>query len=81
MTKTAPRRVAPDPGALSQQDVDDHEVDPMPYRSWCPACVEGRGIGDQHEVGPEGRVPVGSFDHLFATKKGVKLRGNYCQQT
>ncbi len=39
----APRRVAPDPGAPSQQDIDDHEVDHMPYRCWCPACVEGRG--------------------------------------
>ena len=71
----APRRVAPDPGAPSQQQIDDHEVDHMPYRSWCPACVEGRGIGDQHKAGPEGRVPVVSFDYLLVTKKGVRQQG------
>ena len=20
------------------------------YRSWCAACVEGRGVGDQHRI-------------------------------
>ena len=38
----APRRVAPDPGAPTQQQIDDHEIDHMPYRCWCEACVAGR---------------------------------------
>ena len=71
----APRRVAPDPGSPSQQQIDDHEVDHMPYRSWCPARVGGRGIGDQHKAGPEGRVPIVSFDYLLVTKTGVKQQG------
>ena len=70
----APRRVAPDPGAPSQQDVDEHEIDHTPYRSWCDACVEGRGIGDQHRAGPEGRVPVVSFDYLLITTRGVRQK-------
>ena len=47
----------------------------MPYRSWCEACVAGRGIGDKHRAGPESQVPVVSFDCLLATKKGIKLKG------
>jgi len=71
----APKRAAPDPGAPTQQQIDDHEIDHMPYRSWCEACVSGRGIGDQHRAGPESQVPTISFDYLLVTKKGIKLSG------
>ena len=71
----APRRTAPDPGAPTQQQIDDHEIDHMPYRCWCEACVAGRGIGDQHRAGPESQVPTVSFDYLLVTKKGIKLKG------
>ena len=71
----APRRTAPDPGAPTQQQIDDHEIDHMPYRCWCEACVAGRGIGDQHRSGPESQVPTISFDYLLVTKKGIKLKG------
>ena len=71
----APKRTAPDPGAPTQQQIDDHEIDHVPYRCWCEACVAGRGIGDQHRAGPESTVPVISFDYLLVTKKGIKLKG------
>ena len=29
----APKRAAPDPGGPTQQQIDDHEIDHMPYRS------------------------------------------------
>ena len=67
--------MARDPGAPTQQQIDDQDVDHTPYRSWCDACVEGSGIGDQHRAGPESKVPVISFDYLLVTKKGIKLRG------
>ena len=47
----------------------------MPSRSWCEACVSGRGIGDQHRSGPESQVPTISFAYLLVTKKGIKLKG------
>ena len=31
-----------DPGAPTEPEVDRHNVTRMPFRSWCPACVEGR---------------------------------------
>lgn len=71
----AARRVAADPGAPTAEEVEEHEVDHLPYRCWCEACVRGRGTGDQHRAGPESRVPVISFDYLLVTKAGVKLRG------
>ena len=70
----APERTAPDPGAPTQQQIDGHEIDHVPYRSWCEACVAGRGIGDQHRAGPESTVPVIRFDYLLVTKKGIKLK-------
>ena len=29
-----PKRVAPDPGMPTQSEVDDHNVDHLPFRSW-----------------------------------------------
>ena len=46
----APKRAVPDPGAPSQQQVDDHEIDHMPYRSWCESCVAGRGASETNTV-------------------------------
>ena len=37
----APRRVAPDPGDPTSDEREDHNVDHLPFRSWCDACVEG----------------------------------------
>ena len=31
----------PTPSLPTQSEVDDHEIDHIPYRSWCPGCVEG----------------------------------------
>ena len=35
MEDMAPKRVAPDFGMPSQAEVDEHEVDHVPYRQWC----------------------------------------------
>jgi hypothetical protein len=36
------RRKAPD--RPSQREIDEHELYHEPYRSWCRACVAGRGM-------------------------------------
>ena len=32
----APKRTLPDPGQPTQQQLEDHRVDHLPFRSWCP---------------------------------------------
>ncbi len=71
----APRRTAPDPGAPTAEEREDHCVDHLPYRCWCEACVMGRGAGEQHRRGPECRLPVISFDYLLVTRNGIYVKG------
>ncbi len=70
----APRRTAPEPGEPTAEEIADHRVDHLPYRCWCAPCVEGRGYGEQHRQGPEGAVPIISFDYLIITKRGIFWR-------
>ena len=59
------KNMSPDPGAPSQEEIDEHEVDHMPYRSWCEECVKGRGTGESHKTSKtESKVPVVAFDYL-----------------
>ena len=67
----APKTAAKDPGAPTQAEIDEHEVDHLPYRSWCECCVMGRGTGEQHRPGPSSRVPVISFDYLFIAQSKI----------
>ena len=71
----APKKIAPDPGLPSPEEIDEHEVDHVPYRRWCEECVQGRGTGEPH--GPsEGThtVPVVEFDYLFITNREIYRR-------
>ena len=52
--------------------VAEHEVTHIPYRSWCPACVAGRGRSYSHNhEGRDSTVPVISADYLYFSEKGV----------
>ena len=42
-------RILPDPGQPTQKQLEDHRVDHLPCRSWCPECVAGRATGEQHQ--------------------------------
>ena len=41
-----PRRSSPDPGRPTQEEIDEHMIDHLPFRSWCEECVKGRGTGE-----------------------------------
>ena len=71
----APKRISPDPGLPTEAEIDDHEVDHVPFRRWCEECVEGRGTGEQHRSreGPHA-VPTIAFDYLFVTPKKILSR-------
>ena len=73
-----PQRVLKDPGAPSQKDIDEHEASGhATCRTWCEACVEGRGIGEPHlrGKGQESTIPILAFDYLFVTpEEEIKTR-------
>ena len=56
------------PTSREKQDHEDsgHAV----YRSWCAACVEGRGVGGQHRIElleeeeRERTTPIAAFDYM-----------------
>ena len=37
-----------DPGCPSKEEVDRHYLTHMPFRSWCPICVQGKGRENPH---------------------------------
>ena len=61
-----PRRVMPTPVLPSQAEIDEHNIDHIPYRVWCDSCVCGRGQEVPH-LGTEqcGRhIAIVSFDYF-----------------
>ena len=62
------------PTSREKQEHEDsgHAV----YRSWCAACVEGRGVGGQHRIGllekdeRERTTPIVAFDHTGKRRHG-----------
>ena len=61
------KRIFRDPGQLTKAEIDEHNVDHTPYRSWCPSCVRGRAIGTPHRKRRDEQViPVFGFDYLSA---------------
>ena len=71
-----PKRVAPDPGMPTQSEIDDHNVDHLPFRSWCVPCVEGKATGEQHRRsdGQTGQVSKFAVDYMFITKDKIIVR-------
>ena len=70
-----PKRIAPDPGMPTQAEIDDHNVDHLPYRSWCACCVRGKATGEPHRrIHVESTIPTIAFDYMFALQGRVALR-------
>ena len=72
-------RMMPSPIVVSRQEREEHEVTHLPYRSWCPHCVRGRGRNTPHLVRREahiGDVPRVSLDYFFLTEKDKEAGTN-----
>ena len=67
-----PLKIAPSPPQPSQADIEDHRVAHVPYRSWCPECVEGRGLGEQRgrHASRAHDTPLVGIDYFFITEHG-----------
>ena len=71
-----PLKVAPSPIQPSQADIEEHRLTHVPYRSWCPECVEGRGLGEQRgrHAGRTHEIPVVGIDYFYITEHGLQTR-------
>ena len=71
-----PNRAIRTPYQPSQSELEEHRIDHLPYRSWCPECVEGFGREHPHLSHKDKArwVPVISCDYLFLTARGVFTR-------
>ena len=65
-----PKQVVPDPGAPTQSEIDDHNVDHLPYRSWCECCVKGKATGEPHRrIAVESKMPIIAFEYMFCPQR------------
>ena len=63
-------RPAPSPCAPSRAEREAHEATHLPYRCWCPVCVQGRADNPPHRRLPspaegERRLPEVHLDYAF----------------
>ena len=63
------------PTAPTQKEIDHHRLTHLPYRSWCPECVEAFAREWAHKASGDARaVPLISCDDLYVTKNGIVAR-------
>ena len=55
-----------DPRLPTAEEIDAHNLTHLPYRSWCPHCVRGKGkTMDHRRAGKDKLVPEIHVDHCF----------------
>ena len=63
------------PQMPTQEEVDLHRISHLPYRSWCPECVEAFAREWAHKDRETTRsIPLVSCDYMYATKNGIFAR-------
>ena len=54
------------PGTPTQGERDQHQVSHIPFRSWCGACIRGRGRMDQHRhLSHEDDQEIVQIDYMY----------------
>ena len=62
-----------DPGAPTELEIGQHNVTHLPFRAWCPSCVEGKArdrMRKKQEDSGEKRIPEVVFDYAFMGAEG-----------
>ena len=61
---------AADPKLPTPEEVDTHNLTHLPYRSWCPHCVRGKGkTMDHRRAGRDKLIPEIHVDYCFIGSK------------
>ena len=68
-----PHKAIVRPEMPTQAEIDKHRIDHIPYRAWCPECVEGFGRERAHRAhgSDERSIPLVSCDYMYLSRKGV----------
>ena len=55
----------------SQMEIDEHNLNHLPFRGWCPYCVQGKGVSASHKrrKKEENEVPVIAIDYMGLKKR------------
>ena len=54
----------------SEAEVRLHNLTHLPFRDWCPFCVQGRAVSHPHyKVKEESKIPVISMDYMGLTER------------
>ena len=66
------RKDTPRPYAPTAEEIAKHRIDHLPYRNWCPECVEGFARERAHHAheGRDRETPLVSCDYLYITPGG-----------
>ena len=74
-------RLLPQPRIPSWQEVQEHELTHIPYRSWCVRCVRGAGRSGAHrrrarqdEEEREQHITTWSTDYAFMIDNGDRAQ-------
>ena len=56
-----------DPKLPTREEVEKHNLTHLPYRNWCPICVQAKGKDMDHckDKGGDRNLPEYSFDYCF----------------
>ena len=56
----------------TEQEIDEHMITHIPFRSWCPFCVMGKACSSDHRriKEPHGSIPVVSIDYGYMGEGG-----------
>ena len=69
------------PQVPNREEVELHELNHLPFRSWCKHCVAGQGIDERHLSGSSQEnkeIPTISLDYMYMCEKDVVERGMPC---
>ena len=62
-----------DPGCPTSEERERHYKTHVPFRPWCPVCVEAKGIEDPHHCAQHGReheIPLVAIDYKSFGQSG-----------
>ena len=70
-------KALPQPNVPSKEEYDRHQLTHIPYRSWCPHCIRGRGKNAAHQKLDkeiERAVPRLCVDYAFLGQRATQYK-------
>ena len=71
----APAKPLRSPSAPSRQEMLEHSLTHVPFRSWCIHCVRGKCKSSKHSSTggtEESAVPIVGFDYAFLSDRNIR---------